>query len=289
MGRYVAALICAVLVLCGCTAPQSSPRAGAEAHWRRVCTSLRAAHPAGDAPSAVGPSRFSAGESSVLASAAAGAGPALVQIRTRLKTPAAGADQCEGAVQMADQSGGTGIIVDRDGAILTAAHVLRGAADINVTLADGRLCAVTGIAIDPVLDLAVVRVDVRGLPALVLVPQSVAAGTPVIALATVRSAGHVEWESGVVLAPSVSMQAELDATAIVDYGNLIENSLALKPGFSGGPLLDGAGRLVGLNVAATTGGRHVPRGYALPLNAAACRAIARLLRMPPSPVGALPR
>lgn len=277
MGRPALALFCGLLVLCGCAAPQPSPRTSAAQRWSRICASLRAAHAAADAERPGVQAELSAEEQSALTSVAAGARPALVQIRTHLRSATAGSDRRDGAIQMAAKSGGTGVIIALDGIILTNEHVLRDAETIHVVFADGRKCEAAAVAADATLDLAVLRVAAQGFPALKLGDQPVRTGTPVVALAALTASGGDRACCGVVLAPSVSLQSEIEPSAARDYHALIESTTALEPGFSGGPLLDSAGRFIGLNVAACTRSGGERRGYALPLDDGTCRTIARLV------------
>ena len=90
-------------------------------------------------------------------------------------------------------------------------------------------------------------------------------------------AGGTRQRPGVVTRASASMQEELDPTGQRDYRRLIESTAELAPGFSGGPLLNAAGRLVGLNVA-VSGAPGDRRGYAIPFDARMGEVVARLAR-----------
>lgn len=81
--------------------------------------------------------------------------------------------------------------------------------------------------------------------------------------------------TGVVTDTSASLQNELDPTQQRCYGRLIENTAQIEPGFSGGPLIDAAGRLIGLNVA-VSGSREGRRAYAIQLSQSVHQVVARL-------------
>ena len=83
---------------------------------------------------------------------------------------------------------------------------------------------------------------------------------------------------GVVTRGRRSLQRELDPTGRRDYGDLVETTVKLEPGFSGGPLLDLKGRLVGLNVAVTgSPGTDRQRGYTIPFDNPMHEAIGQLV------------
>ena len=270
MGRLLPALCSALLAWSGCVALAPSVTDPCREHWEQVCTRLRA-------PRRAAPSALPAGADHALSRVADQAEPALVRICTTVITGAQQAAAPDGAVPVAIASGGSGVVIDPDGVIATSAHVVRGAVDVRVLLADGRSCAARAVAVDPHLDLAVLRIDAHALRALNIAAQPAAAGTPVVAMAAVTRAGSGARRSGVVLAPAVSLQAALDPVRPSDYHALIETTTELEPGFSGGPLLDADGRLIGLNVATRGSADGHLRGYALPLDEATCAAIAQLV------------
>ena len=151
--------------------------------------------------------------------------------------------------------GGTGIVWSDDGVIVTANHVVGGATAPQVKLSDGRELEAKLVGRDPYTDIAVLRVDSKGLKSIAHEKQETPrVGAFVLALANPYGA-KASATSGIVTSPRRSMRGW--------WGMTIENAVVsdakLNPGYSGGPLVNASGSLVGMNVAYFSG-----RGVAVP-------------------------
>lgn len=175
---------------------------------------------------------------------------------------------------------GSGVIINKDGYILTNAHVIEGADKVTVTLADGRVFKGEVKGQDPRSDLAVIKINAHNLPVALLGDSDglkigqwvVAIGNP-YAFAMQNSEPTVTQGVISALHRSLGRMVALDR----DYGDLIQTDAAINPGNSGGPLVNLKGEVVAINVAifSTTGG-YQGIGFAIPINTAK-RIIERLI------------
>jgi serine protease Do len=168
------------------------------------------------------------------------------------------------------QSLGSGVIVSPDGYILTANHVVDGADEIKVAIADGKkefIAKVVGT--DPPTDIAVLKIDAKDLPAITLGDSDqLEVGDIVLAIGNPFRIGQTVT-MGIVSA--MRRNNFLPGGQIINqYEDFIQTDAAINPGNSGGALVDAEGRLVGINTAIipNDNGGNQGIGFAVPVNLA---------------------
>ncbi|HEX4867422.1 MAG TPA: trypsin-like peptidase domain-containing protein [Acidimicrobiales bacterium] len=145
------------------------------------------------------------------------------------------------------EGAGSGIILSKDGLVLTNAHVVRTLSNITVVLPDGTRKDATLVGASPDDDIAVVQVEgVSGLtPAQLGSSDALHVGDPVIAIGNALNlGGDPTVTRGIVSAKDRDLSAEG-----VTLTGLIQTDAAINPGNSGGPLVNAAGQVVGMNTA----------------------------------------
>ena len=173
------------------------------------------------------------------------------------------ARQASPAVVSVSRAGGSGsgVLIRRDGVILTNAHVVGGVRTVLVGLADGRRLQGRVMGRDPTLDIAVVDIDITDAPVaplgdsdrLEVGQRAIAIGNPLGLDRTVTT--------GVVSAINRSPRG-------IPVGGLIQTDAAISPGNSGGPLLDSHGQVIGINTVILQGSGVSGLGFAVPINLA---------------------
>jgi putative serine protease PepD len=173
---------------------------------------------------------------------------------------------------------GSGIVISKDGLIVTNNHVVAGAGSggkIQVMLNDGRTVTATIVGTDPLTDLAVIRADAKDLtPAVLGKSGNLGVGQGVVAIGSPFGL-EATVTSGIVSAlnrPVTSGDEQQDSTTVFPA---IQTDAAINPGNSGGALIDLAGQVVGINSAIKTAGGsgqseggNIGLGFAIPIDQA---------------------
>lgn len=155
------------------------------------------------------------------------------------------------------QSLGSGFIISEDGYILTNNHVVDKATDIKVSLADGRIFEAKLIGKAPDVDIALIKVDAKALPAAVFGDSDeLEVGDWVVAIGNPFGLSHT------VTAGIVSAKGRV--VGIGPYDDLIQTDAAINPGNSGGPLFNIKGEVVGINTVIIAQGQNL--GFAVPIS-----------------------
>ncbi|WP_198683349.1 S1C family serine protease [Peristeroidobacter agariperforans] len=180
------------------------------------------------------------------------AGPAVVNIYTaRVVANAPGATNGNPLLrqnparlrQRVEGSLGSGVILDSDGHLVTNEHVIHGADQIRVQLADGRIATPTIVGTDPDTDLAVLRVDLENPPVMPMGRSNVLrAGDVVLAIGNPFGLSQTVTQ-GIV---SATGRGRLGVT---DFEDFIQTDAAINFGNSGGALINADGELIGINTA----------------------------------------
>mgnify|MGYP006285777333 CR=1 FL=1 len=194
------------------------------------------------------------------------AAPAVVSIYTRERIPARPSPDRPlfdeffgGHGERVRSAVGSGVIVDPAGYVVTNHHVVAGKERVRVVLGDGRRVSSRLVGSDPGTDLALLRVDATGLPALAPARGRAArTGDVVLALGNGYGVGRAVT-LGIVGATGRR------GLGVSTFENFIQHDAAINPGNSGGPLVDAHGRLVGINTAifSRSGGSNGV-GFAIP-------------------------
>ena len=158
---------------------------------------------------------------------------------------------------------GSGVIVAAEGYLLTNNHVIEGADEIEVQLADGRQARAKLIGTDPETDLAVLKIELDRLPSITLGDvKALQVGDAVLAIGNPFDVGQTVT-SGIVSALGRSR------LGLSTYENFIQTDAAINPGNSGGALVDTNGALVGINTAIySRSGGSLGIGFAIPVDTA---------------------
>ncbi len=242
--------------------PLTRPRAAAAPLAAALCllgAPLAAAEPA-PKPAAARPAPTSAGDARRLGDAFHAVverlAPSVVQIDVATRDPNPVTGWLRGGGEAFQRATGSGVVLSADGAVLTNNHVIEQALSINVRLADGRIVPAKLAGRDPATDLAVLRVEAKGLqPAAFADGDALRVGEWVLAIGSPFGLSRTVT-AGVV---SATGRGSLGANEVEDY---VQTDAGINPGNSGGPLVDLEGRVVGINTMVV--GRGSGIGFAVP-------------------------
>ena len=205
--------------------------------------------------------------SNVVSTVAARLGPSVVNLKVHKQL----------SNHRQEMGSGSGVAITPDGYIATSAHVVRGTDGGTASFLDGSEYDAEIVGMDPLSDLAVVRVVGAELEAVELGDASqLRVGQLVVAIGNPLGFGGTVT-AGVVSALGRSMATRSrDMTRFVE--NVIQTDAALHPGNSGGALADGRGRVVGINTAVVSPGIGQGLGLAVPVNDTTKKIIGALMK-----------
>jgi serine protease Do len=156
---------------------------------------------------------------------------------------------------------GTGVILDRRGYILTNHHVVDKVQGIEVHLSDGTAYPARLLQYDPVMDLAMLKVE----PERPLTPIAIGSSQDLMVGESVITIGNAfGYENTVAVGIVSALKRNVTLSDEQVYRNLIQTDAAINPGNSGGPLINIDGELIGINVAVRAGAQGI--GFALPID-----------------------
>jgi serine protease Do len=169
--------------------------------------------------------------------------------------------------QESEEGIGTGFIVDENGLVVTNSHVVdEESAEYSVVLGDGSSYEVDAVHLDESSDLAILEITARKLPIVEFGDSDkLKVGQRAIAIGNALGKYANTVTTGVVSGVARQLRASgAFGTDVKVYENAIQTDAALNPGNSGGPLLNSAGQVIGINVATTMGADNI--SFAIPVN-----------------------
>jgi S1-C subfamily serine protease len=188
------------------------------------------------------------------------------------------------SVQSVPRGTGSGFVWDEQGHVVTNMHVIAGAAEATVKLADGRDYPASLVGASPAHDIAVLKISPAGKP---LVPVAVGTSDDLRVGQKVFAIGNpfgLDWTLTTGIVSALDRSLDNESGGVIRH--LIQTDAAINPGNSGGPLLDSAGRLIGVNTAIySPSGASAGVGFAVPVdtvNRVVPQIIARGHYSPPS-------
>lgn len=226
-------------------------------------------------PAAVANQRVEASRRTAITEATARVAPAVVTVQTETvqRVPVDVFGMFFGGTQQRVAPGiGSGFIIRENGVIVTNAHVVANATSISVMLRDGTTYPATRVGEDETNDLAVLKIDARGLPVaplgdsdqLVIGEWAIAIGNP---FGFVLANSEPSVTTGVISATGRNLLGGGEGSGL--YVDMIQTDASINPGNSGGPLVNAAGEVIGVNSSIYTPSQgSVGLGFAIPINRA---------------------
>lgn len=163
------------------------------------------------------------------------------------------------------EDAGSGFVIDSKGHIMTNNHVIEGAVRILVTLYNGETFDARPVGVDPINDIAILKIDARPtdlFPVQLADSSALRVGMKVFAIGNPFGL-HRTMTTGIVS----SLNRTLPISKARSIKSVIQIDAAINPGNSGGPLFDSQGRLIGMNTAiASRTGQNSGIGFAIPSN-----------------------
>jgi S1-C subfamily serine protease len=198
---------------------------------------------------------------SSIASIAEKVGPSVVSIVTQTRTISySGSTSGEAA--------GTGIIVSKDGYVMTNNHVLEGATSVSVVDSTGELYEnATIVGRDPLNDIAFIKIksDKEFTPATLGNSATIRTGQQVVAIGNALGQFSNTVTSGIISGTGRTITADTGSGTTETLTDLIQTDASINPGNSGGPLVNMAGQVIGINTAIVEDANGI--GFAIPVNA----------------------
>lgn len=220
--------------------------------------------------------QISAGRKTAITAAVQRVAPTVVTVQTEVvqRVPADVFEQFFGGQsgRRATAGLGSGFIVREDGVILTNAHVVSGASTISVALRDGKTYPAKLLGADETNDLAVIKIDAKGLPVaplgsstnLLVGEWAIAIGNP---YGFLLANTEPSVTAGVVSGTGRNLATESEGSGV--YVDMIQTDASINPGNSGGPLVNALGEVIGVNSSIySPSGGSIGLGFAIPINRA---------------------
>lgn len=165
------------------------------------------------------------------------------------------------------EGGGTGFIITNDGLILTNKHVAQAGDSLSAMTSEGKSFDAKVVALDPTNDLAILKIEASGLPVVDLGESNdLQIGQWIVAIGNALGQLQNTVTVGVISARERQITAGGGTSQQEQLNNLLQTDAAINSGNSGGPLINLAGQVVGINTAVASNAQNI--GFAIPINQA---------------------